>query len=192
VSNSEKIGGGLIVNEVLLQGERQLLRDRNSAQQDPRGAPPPPAAPPISHSDKTMAPVLLTLLDEQLNGTIAEEAGRTGAREGEIASSPNRVAARYAEDDRVFRADPPPSNAALPQGQAYPHITQSGPSLDALQRSVSANTRNQQVGGAGPHSGEAHRTAGANSASSPSPLKVAGIVLGVAAVVMLVAAKCSR
>jgi hypothetical protein len=194
VSSAEKIGG-LIVNEALLQGERQLLRDRNPTQQDAKGAPAPPAAPPISHSDKAMAPVLLTLLDEQLNGTLGDDASRMGARPGEISSPPNRVAARYAEDDRVFRADLTPNSTSLPQGQTYPHIAQMVPSPDLqdfLHRAMTSKTRNMENGAGGFPGPLPQRKASGGPVSGASSIKVAGIVIGVTAVLMLLAVKWSR
>ena len=188
MSNTEKISG-LIVTEALLQGERQLLRDRNAPQQDMKGGPPsPPAAPPISHSDKTMAPVLLTLLDEQLSGNIADEASRMGARQGEIPPSPNRVAARYAEDDRVFRADTPASGTALPQGQAYPHIAQAVLSTDSQRFQIGKN-KNLPASASGRHGSDRDRKGAADPASGTSVIKIAGVVLGIATALIALAAK---
>ncbi len=116
-STTESIGR-LITNEVLLYGERQLLRNRDQSeqQQQPQDPPAPPASAPISHNDKAVASVLLTLLDETLDASadrmqVAGDpvAARPGG--GDAGSAQNRVAAQYAEADAVFRPDlPTPQN----------------------------------------------------------------------------------
>ncbi|WP_045834891.1 hypothetical protein [Hyphomicrobium sp. 99] len=192
--NNAKTIGGLIVNEALLRGEQELLSNRNPSQQNMGGNDAAPqTAPPISHNDKAMAPVLLTLLDEQLNGTIVDEASRMGAREGEVSSSPNRVAARYAEDDQMFRADLPAGGTAIPHGQIYPHIAQTVPSLDLqffMQRFLVGKTKNIQADvRGGPHSGERGPKAAADPISGASMMKIAGIVVGVTLVLIVLAVR---
>lgn len=120
----------LIATDTLMRGDRQLLRNQNPSPQEPGNDGARNIAPPISHNDKTMAPVLLTLLDEQLGGSIASDAGRAAARAQDAPSAPNRIAARYAEDESVFRADLPANGTALPPGQSYPQIAQTVSSLD--------------------------------------------------------------
>ncbi|RUP07450.1 hypothetical protein [Hyphomicrobium sp.] len=186
VNNAETIGA-LIVNETLLRGERQLLSNRNpSSKQDIGGEAAPPAAPPISHNDKAMAPVLLTLLDEQLSGKIADETRRIGAREGEVSSSPNRIAARYVEDEQVFRADLPVAGTAVPLGVNHPQFAQTVPSPDLqffLQRFLIGKTRNVQADERGFRGGE-H---GPKESADPSMVKVAGAVVGIATVLIVIA-----
>jgi len=185
VNNAETIGA-LIVNETLLRGERQLLQNRNPSRQDMGGETAPPAAPPISHNDKTMAPALLTLLDEQLNGTIADETRRIGAREGEASSSPNRVAARYAEDAQVFRADLPVAGTAIPLGVNHPQIVQTAPSPDLqffLQRFLIGKTRSVQADEKG-FRAEEH---GPTASVDPSMVKVAGAAIGMAMLLIVMA-----
>lgn len=185
VNNAETIGA-LIVNETLLRGERQLLQNRNPSKQDMGGKAAPPAAPPISHNDKAMAPVLLTLLDEQLNGTIADETRRLGAREGEVSSSPNRIAARYIEDERGFRADVPVAGTAIPLGLNHPPIAQMVPSSDLqffLQRFLIGKTRSIQADERGFRGGE-H---GPKDSAYPSMVKVAGAAVGIATALIVIA-----
>lgn len=184
VNNAETIGA-LIVNETLLRGERQLLQNRNPSKQDMGGTASPPAAPPISHNDKAMAPVLLTLLDEQLNGTIADETRRIGAREGEVSSAPNRIAARYVEDEQVFRADLPVAGTAIPLGLNNPNIAQTVPPPDLqffLLRFLIGKTESVQADGRGFRGGE-H---GPKDSADPSMVKVAGAV-GIATVLIVIA-----
>jgi len=185
VNNAETIGA-LIVNETLLRGGRQLLQNRNPSKQDMGGEAAPPAAPPISHNDKAMAPVLLTLLDEQLNGKIADETHRIGAREGEVSSSPNRIAARYVEDEQVFRADLPVAGTAIPLGLTHPHIAQTAPSPDLqffLQRFLISKTRSIPADERGFRGGE-H---GPKDSADPSMVKVAGAAVGIATVLIVIA-----
>lgn len=178
---------GLIVNEALLAGERQLLGNRNpSSKQEMGGEAAPPAAPPISHNDKAMAPVLLTLLDEQLNGTIADETRRIGAREGDVSSSPNRIAARYVEDEQVFRADPPVAGTAIPLGLNHPPIAPTVPPPELqffLQRFLIGKTRSIQGEDRGFRGGEP----GPKAAVDPSMVKVAGATVGIATVLIIIA-----
>ncbi len=110
-STTESIGR-LITGEVLLYGERQLLRNQDQPEQQPRDPPPPPVSAPLSHNDKAVASVLLTLLDEQLDisaDRIADSGGAVAGRSSstEANSVQNRVAAQYAEADAVFRPDLP-------------------------------------------------------------------------------------
>ncbi|MBS0267458.1 MAG: hypothetical protein JSS54_00610 [Proteobacteria bacterium] len=185
VNNAETIGA-LIVNETLLRGERQLLQNRNPSKQDMGGEAGPTAAPPISHNDKAMAPVLLTLLDEQLNGKIADETRRIGAREGEVSSSPNRIAARYVEDEQVFRADLPVAGTAIPLDLTHQHIAQTAPSPDLqffLQRFLIGKTRSIPADERGFRVGE-H---GPKDSADPSMVKVAGAAVCIATVLIVIA-----
>jgi len=178
---------GLIVNEALLAGERQLLGNRNpSSKQEMGGEAAPQAAPPISHNDKAMAPVLLTLLDEQLNGTIADETRRIGAREGEVSSSPNRIAARYVEDEQVFRADLPVAGTAIPLGLNHPPTAPTVPPPELqffLQRFLIGKTRSVQADERGFRGGEP----GPKASVDPSMAKVAGAAVGIATVLIIIA-----
>lgn len=120
----------LIATDTLMRGDRQLLRNQNPSPQEPGHDGTRTVAPPISHNDKTMAPVLLTLLDEQLGASVAADANRAVARAQDAPSTPNRIAARYAEVESVFWADLPANGTALPPGQNYPQIAQTVSSLD--------------------------------------------------------------
>jgi len=184
VTNADTIAR-LIASDTLMQGERQLLR-----KQDPSpelgGSAARAVAPPISHNDKTMAPILLTLLDEQLGASMADGASRT-AREQDVPPSPNRVAARYAEDDLVFRADLPANGTALPLGQSYPHIAQTVPSLDLqtfMQRFLMGKVGNIQADVSGARGGERGTKSDASQLNG-STVKTAAIAI--AAVLVLIA-----
>jgi hypothetical protein len=112
-STTESLGR-LIAEEVLLQSERQLLRNRDQPAQQPRNSPAraAPASAPISHNDKAVASVLLTLLDEQLDAmdnrmetSVDPDAARAGG--GKAGPAQNHIVAQYAEEDAIFRPDPP-------------------------------------------------------------------------------------
>lgn len=119
VSSTENIGR-LVANEVLLQAERQLLQNRDKSGQQPTDKQPTATPVPISHNEKAVSSVLLTLLDEQLDARLATSADgfRTQAPTqqpaGDTATGASRVAAQYAEADAVFRPDVPTEQRLLP------------------------------------------------------------------------------
>jgi len=116
VSSAESIGR-LITEEVLLQSERQLLRNRDQSGQEPQEqtTQPPPA--PLSHNDKAVASVLLTLLDEQLDAAAAslkesaENFAPAQASAAEVAPAATRIVGQYAEAESAFRPDLPAQQA---------------------------------------------------------------------------------
>lgn len=118
VSSTENIGR-LVANEVLLQAERQLLQNRDKSGQQPTDKQPIATPVPISHNEKAVSSVLLTLLDEQLDARLATSADgfRTQAPTQQPAgdtAAGARVAAQYAEADVVFRPDVPTEQRLLP------------------------------------------------------------------------------
>jgi hypothetical protein len=132
VNNAEAIGR-LIANDTLLKGERQLLRKQDQPSQQLDGEPAQPTALPISHNDKAMASVLLTLLDEQLDASISEMASPSGAAPGsssssEAAASSNRILARYAENAPAVRNELPGPGTAIPLDQSSQKIMQAATS----------------------------------------------------------------
>ncbi|SFV37270.1 hypothetical protein [Hyphomicrobium facile] len=186
VTNTDTIAR-LIASDTLMRGERQLLRNQTPVPQEAGDDAARTVAPPISHNDKTMAPVLLTLLDEQLGASVAPDANRAAARGQDAPSAPNRIAARYAEDDTVFRADLPANGTALPPGQNYPQIAQTVSSLDLQTfmqrflmgkvRSIPADGRSTPGGARGPKS---------DDASQPSLATAKFAAIAVVAVMALV------
>jgi hypothetical protein len=167
VTNTDTIAR-LIASDTLMRGERQLLRNQNPSPQGPGDDAAHTMASPISHNDKTMAPVLLTLLDEQLGGSIASDVSRAAARAGDAPTTPNRIAARYAEDDLVFRADLTANGTALPLGQNYPQIAQTVWSLDLqtfMQRFLMGKVISIPADGRSAHGGER----GSKSDNTPQP-----------------------
>jgi hypothetical protein len=115
VSSTESIGR-LITNEVLLQAERQLLRNQGQSKEEPQEQPSQPASAPISHNDKAVASVLLTLLDEQLDAAAAtREFGGNFAQAqadgAEAAPGTTRIVSQYAEAESAFRPDLPVQQA---------------------------------------------------------------------------------
>lgn len=119
VSSTENIGR-LVANEVLLQTERQLLQNRDKSGQQTADKQPTATPAPISHNEKAVSSVLLTLLDEQLDAHLAGPADAlrnqapTQQSVGDTAAGASRVAAQYAEADAVFRPDLPIAQHLLP------------------------------------------------------------------------------
>ncbi|CAA2142902.1 hypothetical protein [Hyphomicrobium sp. ghe19] len=173
----------LIATDTLMRGDRQLLRNQTPVPQEAGDDAARTIAPPISHNDKTMAPVLLTLLDEQLGASVAPDANRAAARGQDVPSTSNRIAARYAEDDSVFRADLPASGTALPPGQNYPQIAQTVSSLDLqtfMQRFLMGKVRSIPADG---RSGER----GSKSGDAPQPSLATVRYAAIAVVAVMVA-----
>ena len=155
VSSTESIGR-LIADEVFLLSDRQLLQKREQSAQQPDDQPPQVPSAPISHNDKTMAAVLMTLIDEQIDASAVGLAGTAGdpaaaqSRGGVGGVTPNRIAAQYADDAAVYRSDSPPQPIAPnPLGRADPQLllAASSPELRlAMQAALmSAATRVQAV-----------------------------------------------
>jgi hypothetical protein len=153
-STTETIGR-LIASEVLLRGERQLLRNNDpSHEQLSDDQPAQLSAAPISHNDKAVASVLLTLLDERLD---ASAKGAQGGLQDSVlqgddpAARPNRIAAQYAEDDAVFRTDVSPQQSTVqvgPSANAQALLAATSPELRMAMQSVfmSAAARAQAEG----------------------------------------------
>lgn len=192
VNNADTIGR-LIASDTLMRGERQLLSKQNPSPQEPGDDDAARAsAPPISYNDKTMAPVLLTLLDEQLDASIADDASRAAAREAGAPASPNRIAARYAEDDLVFRAELPAPGTAIPLGQSSPQTAQTVPSLDLqtfMQRFLMGKVRSIPADVPGARGGERSAKANNTPQANVSMVKVAGVVLGLTLAAIVIAVR---
>lgn len=195
VNNAEAIGR-LIANDTLLRGERQLLRRQDRPSQEPGNEPAQSGAAPITHNDKAIESVLLTLLDEQLDASAAEAASRPGvststfSRSSEAPPS-NRVAAQYAEEDLVFRANSPAQEIPIPLGPSSQQIAQavsSSPELQAFMQRflMSAAARIQADGVEGLPSGSRKRNVG-TLADSVSTTRIAGAILAVAVLSILIA-----
>lgn len=120
--------GRLIADKVLMLSDRQLLQKRDQPEQHPEDQAAQFTPAPISHNDKAMAAVLMTLLDEQLDASLADPKGLSGdpaaaqLRGAETGAAPNRIAAQYAEDAAVYRADLPPQVNINPMAQANQQV----------------------------------------------------------------------
>ena len=195
--NSTEAIGRLIANDTLLRGERQLLRKQEQPSQEPGNESAQPAAQPITHNDKAIASVLLTLLDEQLDASAAEAASRSGvptatpSRSTETGPPSNRIAAQYAEEDLVFRADLPVQGMAIPLGQSSQQIAQavSSPELQTFMQRflISAAARLQAEGVEGLPSGSRKRSI-VTFPDSISTTRIAGAMLAVALLSIIIAA----
>lgn len=119
VGSTEAIGR-LIANEVLMLGDRELFQKRDQPSQPPDEQSAQTNAAPISHNDRAMASVLMALIDEQIDASVADPKGLMSdpaaaqARAGGSAS----IAARYADTEAAYQADPPPQPLPNPLQQA--------------------------------------------------------------------------
>jgi hypothetical protein len=200
-STTESLGR-LIAEEVLLQSERQLLRNRDQPGQQTRD-PPASAAPvsaPISHNDKAVASVLLRLLDEQLDALdnrIETSGDPAAARAGEGKARPaqNHIVAQYAEEDAIFRPDPPTlATAPLPNladqrillAASSPEVRMAMQSafLSATVRAQSENRANESPG--------ARRGQIGNALDSSSLMRVGAGIFAVTALAIFVMASFAR
>jgi hypothetical protein len=192
-SSTESIGR-LIADEVLLLSDRQLLQKREQPSQQPQDQPAQAASAPISHNDKAMASVLMTLIDEQIeasaidpNGFPGNAAAQARGAEGGIAA--NRIAAQYAEDAVVYRSDSPPQPIVNPLGLANQQVllAASSPELRmAMQTALmSAAARVQDIEPEASGEAARRRKIGAGS-GSVSMLRIgAGVLVAILAVIIL-------
>ncbi|MFA5957182.1 hypothetical protein [Hyphomicrobium sp.] len=200
VSTTEAVSR-LITGDVLLQAERQLLRNREQPGKQPQDQPAQATPAPISHNDKAVASVLLTLLDEQLDASAAVQKEPTGqaataqSAGGQTTTGPNRVAAQYAEAEAVFRPD-------LPTSQALPFIdptnqqillAASSPELRMAMQSafLSAAVRAQTEDTAASDA-DARRRKSASAMTSSSFIRVGAGVFIVGALAIFLAAGFAR
>jgi hypothetical protein len=120
--------GRLIADQVLMASDRQLLQKRDQPGQQPKDQAAQATPAPISHNDKAMAAVLMTLLDEQLDASMADPKGLAGdpaaaqLRSAETGAAPNRIAAQYAEEAAVYRLDLPSQVNVNPMAQANQQV----------------------------------------------------------------------
>ncbi len=194
VNNAEAISR-LIVNDVLLQGERQLFRKQEQSSQEPGSESVQSAAAPITHNDKAIASVLLTLLDEQLDASAAEAASRSGVststlpRNPEAAPTSNRIVAQYADEDLVFRDNLPAQQMPIALGPSSQQMAQavSSPELQIfIQRFLmSAASRIQADGSDGLPSSRKRNTV--TFMDSVSTTRVAGVLLAIAVLAIIMA-----
>ncbi len=196
MSNAEAISR-LIVNDVLLRGERQLFPRQEQYPDEPaNGSAQSAAAPPITHNDKATASVLLTLLDEQLDASVAETANRSGvstsslSRGSDSAPSSNRITAQYAEADLAFRPNSPTQEPTISLGSNSQQIAQavSSPELQTfIQRFLmSAAARIQADGSEGLPPGARKRNI-VPFAETLSTTRIAGAVLAIALLAIVIA-----
>jgi hypothetical protein len=195
VSNAEAVGR-LIANDTLLRGERQLLQKQDQPSQEPADEPAQRTAPPISYNDKAMSSVLLTLLDEQLDASIAANGNQAahpeaGPSHSAEAASSNRIVAQYAEDDLTFRPDLSTPAMATPLSPSSQQIAQaaSSPELQTFMQRflISAAGRLQTDDAEGLPAGGLRRNVGAFM-DSVSTTQVAGAALAVALLSIIIAA----
>ena len=109
-TNAEAVGQ-LLANSALMKGERELLRKQEEPPAEAKSATQQKAEP-IVNNNKTVATVLLTLLDEQLHATeaaLASQPKNANSTDGDV-NAPKRVAARYAADGLI-----PGDDSVLPE-----------------------------------------------------------------------------
>ena len=109
-TNAEAVGQ-LLANSALMKGERELLRKQEEPPAEAKSAAQQKAEP-IVNNNKTVATVLLTLLDEQLHATeaaLASQPKNANSTDGDV-NAPKRVAARYAADGLI-----PGDDSVLPE-----------------------------------------------------------------------------
>lgn len=127
VSSTDSIGR-LITEEVLLLSDRELLQKRDQSWKQPDDPPAQANAAPISHNDKAMASVLMTLIDEQIDAAaidpkmLSSDASTIAPRSSETGGAASRIAAHYAEDAIVYRSDVPSQPIANPLPQVDPQV----------------------------------------------------------------------
>ena len=108
--NAEAVGQ-LLANSALMKGERELLRKQEEPPAEAKSATQQKAEP-IVNNNKTVATVLLTLLDEQLHATeaaLASQPKNANSTDGDV-NAPKRVAAKYAADGLI-----PGDDSVLPE-----------------------------------------------------------------------------
>lgn len=109
-TNAEAVGQ-LLANSALMKGERELLRKQEEPPAEAKSAAQQKAEP-IVNNNKTVATVLLTLLDEQLHATeaaLASQPKNANSTDGDV-NAPKRVAAKYAADGLI-----PGDDSVLPE-----------------------------------------------------------------------------
>jgi hypothetical protein len=200
MSNAEAISR-LIVNDVLLIGERQLFPKQEQFSEEPENGSSQSAAAPITHNDKATASVLLTLLDEQLDASVAETANRSGvststlSRGSDAAPSSNRIAAQYAEEAVVFRANPAAQEPAISPGANSQQmaLAVTSPELQTfIQRFLmSAAARIQADGSEDLPRGTRKRNV-VPLADSLSMTRIAGATLAIAVLAIVIAVTFAR
>ncbi|MBS0235455.1 MAG: hypothetical protein JSR99_18450 [Proteobacteria bacterium] len=194
-SSTESIGR-LIADEVFLLSDRQLLQKRQQSPQQPDDQPAQAPSAPISHNDKAMASVLMTLIDEQIDASAVGPGGTAGdpaaaqSRSVDGSGVPNRIAAQYAEDAAVYRSDSAPQPIVPnPLGRADPQVllAASSPELRmAMQATLmSAAARVQAVGSETiREDAQRHKISGGPDASSMIRMG-AGILVAIIAAIVL-------
>ncbi len=119
VGSTEAIGR-LIANEVLMLSDRQLFQKRDQPGQPREEQFTQTNAAPISHNDRAMASVLMALIDEQIDASVAVPKGLMNdpAAAQARAEGSASIAARYADTEAAYQADPPPQPLANALQQA--------------------------------------------------------------------------
>jgi hypothetical protein len=193
-STTESIGR-LITNEVLLQAERQLLRNgehKDQPAQEPPSQPPPE---PLTHNDKTISSVLMTLLDEQLNAATVDPkqlAAHIAPSDFGAAETPaaRLVSAQYAEAEAVFQPDVPAQQMNLAPNPNNPQIFAAlSPELRMAMQSafIPAAIRRQEEAAA-LAAQIASRTTTSGSAEARMGVRIGAGVFALAVLIIVVAA----
>jgi hypothetical protein len=185
--------GRLIANEVLMLGDRELFQKRDQPGQPPEEQATQTNAAPISHNDRAMASVLMTLIDEQIDASAAapkdlmNDPAAAQARAERSAS----IAARYADTEAAYQADPPPQPLANALQQADLNVLRAASSPElrmAMQAAMTSAYARMgiELATAG---GEETRTRVLGPFAKPVPILRIGAGIAVAIfVVVLVAA----
>jgi hypothetical protein len=183
--------GRLIAEEVLLQTERQLLRNRD---QPPDGRKEQPAqqptSPPLSHNDKAVSSVLLTILDEQLEASALasnRQSGQSAADIGnrETVPSPSRIGAQYAEAETAFRPDKSAAEIPIPPLQTNPQAMAASPELRMMMESAFVTAAARLQGGIDNAHGATANKKSKSSADLAPLVRIGGGILAATIILMI-------
>lgn len=187
-TNPEAVGR-LLANSALMNGERELLRRRDSPPAATSQSTGHQQAPPIATDNKAVTTVLLTLLDEQLHATEKAAAGLVKtptSADGDVSAS-KLVAAKYVMDGLVRGDDPSRPDPIIASNQMHMRETPAVVSAD-LQTFVQRSAAFAAGRSRGAHENSAASRSGAGLSSAVfgrlPPLGLAGF----AAVLLLLLA----
>lgn len=192
VGSTEAIGR-LIANEVLMLSDRELFQKRDQSGQSAEEQSAQTNAAPISHNDRAMASVLMTLIDEQIDASVTAPKGLMS----DLAAAQTRaeggasVAARYADAEAAYQADPPPQPLANALQHADLNVLRAASSPElrmAMQAAMTSAYARMEVETANADGEEARIRARAPFASPAPIVRIWASIAITIVVVVLVAA----
>lgn len=191
VGSTEAIGR-LIANEVLMLGDRELFQKRDQSGQPAEEQSSQTNAAPISHNDRAMASVLMALIDEQIDASVAAPKGLMS----DPAAAPARaegsasIAARYADTEAAYQADPPPQPLANTLQQADLNVLRAAASPElrmAMQAAMTSAYARMGIDSA-TADGEEARIRALGPSATPAPIVRIGASIAFAIVVVVLLA----